>query len=164
MTRSKKDIQTGGCSCAAIRFEFKSTEVLSAHHCFCGDCQRATGCGFATVILIPSAALNVKSGEPKFFATTGKNRAQVNRGFCPNCGSQLYSYLTANPDLVSVKAGSLDESNWVRVNSSTWASSARSWAKPDPEVFAFETSPEDFLHACAPFIEQRLHPPETKAE
>jgi hypothetical protein len=157
-------MQTGGCSCAGIRFEFETAVVLSAHHCFCKDCQRATGSGFATVILIPSTALVVKTGKAKFFATTGKNRAQVKRGFCPNCGSQLYSYLTANPDLVSVKAGSLDESDWVQVNSSTWASSAQPWAKPDPDVFAFETSPEDFLHTCAPFIENRLLPPETTVD
>jgi hypothetical protein len=112
--------ESGGCCCGAVRYSFDRSKALSAHHCFCRDCQRATGSGFATVVLVPESALELEKGELEYYATTGKNGAQVKRGFCRNCGSQIYSYLTANPDLISVKAGLLDRSDWVKPVSSTW--------------------------------------------
>ena len=43
--------RTGACACGAIRFTCEDASA-QAVHCFCRDCQRATGGAFATVLFL----------------------------------------------------------------------------------------------------------------
>ena len=61
-----EDKKTGGCLCGAVSYSFKESSVISAHHCHCKDCQKSTGSGKATIIIVPEAALEIE-GEIKFF-------------------------------------------------------------------------------------------------
>lgn len=131
------NLESGGCLCGAVRFEFPRTELISSHHCHCKDCQRSTGSGFATFCLLPRTALRLLKGDPKFFEVRGESGGTVSRGFCPSCGSPVISYASAIPDLVIIKAGALDRSDWLAPLSSLWASSAQPWAKPDSSIPAF---------------------------
>jgi hypothetical protein len=74
-----------------------------ANHCHCRDCQRCTGSGFATFVVVPEAAFEL-SGEPRGFTVTGESGGSVTRSFCPSCGSQLYSQVTIMPGFFFVKA------------------------------------------------------------
>ena len=47
------NIITGSCQCGNIEIEFDNKKVISAHHCYCKDCQRSTGTGKATILYIP---------------------------------------------------------------------------------------------------------------
>ena len=49
---NENTIETGGCLCGNIRYEFKRKDVVSAGHCHCKDCQRITGSGKATIVFI----------------------------------------------------------------------------------------------------------------
>ena len=46
------NIQTGKCQCGDISYSLHKNKIISAHHCHCKDCQRATGSGKATIIFI----------------------------------------------------------------------------------------------------------------
>ena len=110
------DKQTGSCLCGVITYEFNQSEALSAHHCHCRDCQKITGSGKATILLVPSNSLDV-SGDLKFYTVEGSAGSHVSRGFCSECGSQLISYVNENPDLKFIKVGSIDDSSWVSISS-----------------------------------------------
>ena len=43
------NVITGSCQCGNIEIEFDNKKVISAHHCYCKDCQRSTGTGKATI-------------------------------------------------------------------------------------------------------------------
>ena len=45
---------TGSCLCRAVTYEFDQSSLISAHHCHCSDCQKSTGSGKATILLLPS--------------------------------------------------------------------------------------------------------------
>ena len=47
---------TGGCRCGNVRYEC-TAEPIATLHCHCRDCQYASGGAFATVLLVPAAAL-----------------------------------------------------------------------------------------------------------
>ena len=64
------EIKKGGCLCGKIEYEFDSSKVISAHHCHCKDCQKSTGSGKATILLIPEEDLSL-SGNLKFYTVTG---------------------------------------------------------------------------------------------
>ena len=52
-------LERGGCLCGEVRYTFPRTDVLSAHHCHCKDCQKSTGSGKATILFIPVESLNL---------------------------------------------------------------------------------------------------------
>lgn len=134
------DITTGKCLCGSYRYEFDRQQVLSAHHCHCKDCQRMTGSGKSTIVMVPTQALQAE-GELKTYTVTGTDGAHVTRGFCPECGSQAVSYLEEMPETRFVKAGTLDDSSWVTVESSFWSCSAEPWSPVDSNCAAFDKNP-----------------------
>ena len=135
------EIQKGGCLCGNVNYEFNKSSALTTHHCHCKDCQKSTGSGKATIMLIPKDELKV-SGELKFYTVTGSAGSHVTRGFCENCGSPLVSFVEENADIRFIKLGSLNDSSWVNVESSFWSSTANSWSPTDEDIFSFTHNPE----------------------
>ena len=135
------EIQKGGCLCGNVSYEFNKPSSMTAHHCHCKDCQKSTGSGKATIMLIPKDELKI-SGELKFYTVTGSAGSHVTRGFCENCGSPLVSFVEENADIRFIKLGSLNDSSWVNVESNFWSSTANSWSPADEEIFSFTHNPE----------------------
>ena len=136
------ELATGGCLCGAFTYEFDKSRVVSAHHCHCTDCQKSTGSGKATIVFVPTEALRT-AGELKSFEVTGTDGSHVNRGFCPECGSPLISWLTEMPELRFVKAGGLDDSSWLTISSSYWHDSAQPWSPADESLKSFPRNPTE---------------------
>ena len=134
------DQASGSCLCKRFAYQFDKSSVVSAHHCHCSDCQKMTGSGKATIIMVPREALSTQ-GEMKTYTVTGTDGSHVSRGFCPECGSQVLSHVEEMPTLIFVKAGSLDESSWVEINSSFWSESAQHWSPVDASVPSFDRNP-----------------------
>ena len=42
---TENHIETGGCLCGKIKYEFNRKDVISAGHCHCKDCQKINGAG-----------------------------------------------------------------------------------------------------------------------
>lgn len=122
---------SGGCICGAVRYEVSAEPMMSAI-CYCRDCQRSTGSAFASVLVVPKAAFKLTKGELKHFEVTGDSGNKVSRGFCANCGAPIISLLNAMPDVVAVKAGSLDDPSKFAPGASVYMSSAQPWAPVGP--------------------------------
>ena len=135
------EIQKGGCLCGNVSYEFNKPSSMTTHHCHCKDCQKSTGSGKATIMLIPKDELKI-SGELKFYTVTGSAGSHVTRGFCENCGSPLVSFVEEYADIRFIKLGSLNDSSWVNVESNFWSSTANSWSPADEEIFSFTHNPE----------------------
>ena len=89
MSEEKK---TGGCLCGDISYSFNESSIISASHCHCTDCQKSTGSGKATIIMVPEEALEIR-GELKFYTVIGTDGSHISRGFCEKCGSPLLSLI-----------------------------------------------------------------------
>jgi len=134
------DVQKGRCQCGDISYSFQRDKIISSHHCHCKDCQRATGSGKATIIFIAKKHVNL-IGEPKYYESKGTSGSHVRRGFCPNCGSGILSYTKELPHILFIKAGTLDDSSWVKIDSNFFTKSANDWNKPDESIKSFEKNP-----------------------
>jgi len=134
-------IQKGGCLCGEVGYKFNKPDVVSAHHCHCKDCQKSTGSGKATILLIPAESLEVK-GDIKYYSVKGSAGSHISRGFCENCGSPLISFVEENPAIKFVKAGSLDDSSWVSADSNFFSSSANPWSPVDADIHTFTHNPD----------------------
>lgn len=137
----KNTTETGGCLCGNIRYEFKRKDVVSAGHCHCKDCQRITGSGKATIVFIRTNDLKINNEDYKVFSVIGDDGTNVNRGFCPNCGSPIISFVTEQPQLRFIKAGSLDNSDWLKIESSFWSVSACKWDPINDSLPSYPKNP-----------------------
>ena len=131
---------TGSCLCGQLTYSLTRENVISAHHCHCRDCQRVTGSGRATILIVPTDDFDYR-GEASRFRVIGADGGHVWREFCPTCGSQVFSHMEETPHLRFVKAGSLDDSSWVAPVSSFWTSTAEPWSPADPGLPGTERNP-----------------------
>ena len=135
------NIQNGSCFCGNINYRFLQNSAISTHHCHYRDCQKLTGSGKATIVMIPDEALTLEGGL-KFFTVTGTAGSHISRGFCSDCGSPVMSFIEENPGIKLIKAGTLDNSSWASVMSNFWSSSAAEWSPADQAVHTFAENPD----------------------
>ena len=131
---------TGKCQCGKISYSLNQDKVISGHHCHCKDCQRVTGSGKATILFIARKYIDIK-GDLKYFESKGSSGSTVRRGFCDNCGSGVLSYAKEIPHIVYVKAGTLDDSSWLKIDSNFFTDSSHDWNRPDESIKSFQGNP-----------------------
>lgn len=129
----------GGCLCGAVRYQTASTPVIAAN-CHCRDCQRATGSGYAPTLFVLTGSLAI-TGEVKYHATKGDSGHAVSRGFCGNCGSQLFGLVELMPGLTALRAGSLDDPTAFHPTMDIYVASAQPWDFMDPALPKFDKLP-----------------------
>jgi len=125
----------GGCLCGAVRYESHAAPVYQLH-CHCRDCQKASGSGSAPILFFPVQGLSVE-GEVTYYESKGSSGKSIYRGFCPKCGSQLFGRLERLPDLLSIRAGTLDDPSEFKPQLHIHASQAPSWECLDPALRSF---------------------------
>src|SRR5690242_7381838 len=119
---------TGRCLCGNVTYRIDG-EPFAQAVCHCADCQRQTGTAFSVVIGVPTPAFHVDGDTLSSFATTGDlHGTPTNRHFCSNCGSPIYSAVDAQPEVVYVKAGTLDDFTQIVPTVEVFTRSAQPWA------------------------------------
>lgn len=124
---------TGQCFCGQVRFTIDA-EPLGARMCWCRDCQYIAS-GSPTVNVIFPAEAVAYNGEITTIVKTAESGNTVERGFCPQCGSQMYSKTLEPTGLpIRIRAGTLDDPELIAPTAIIWAGSAPSWAELDPNL------------------------------
>lgn len=132
-------IYKGGCACRSIRYEIAAEPMLMAH-CQCRDCQEQTGGGHASVLVFPRAAVKL-SGTPTQYASMPDSGKEKVRGFCPQCGSPLYTLLQSMPDAFLLKASSLDDPTVFLPQMVLYTARGYPWDHIDPSLPRFAGMP-----------------------
>jgi hypothetical protein len=131
---------TGGCLCGAVRY--KSTgEPGFALLCHCRDCQRQSGSAFAAGWRVPAAGFRVTQGEPKLYVRAADSGNAITRAFCPDCGTMLFLRVSARPDLVAIRVGTLDDPSGFRPEADIFVKSAQPWDYMNPDLPKYPTYP-----------------------
>jgi hypothetical protein len=69
------------------------------------------------------------TGQTKTFHDTGDSGKAVDRRFCPECGSPIVSEVAVMPDIAFIKAGTLDETQWLAPTMEVYCASAQGWVE-----------------------------------
>ena len=83
----------------------------------------------------------VVTGTPTTFERMADSGNRVARAFCGTCGSPVLSTNTALPDVVFVRASSLDDPEQFTPGMNVYASRAPSWARLDRSLATFAEMP-----------------------
>ncbi|MDN4059763.1 GFA family protein [Massilia sp. YIM B02769] len=130
---------SGGCLCGAVRFEASAEPVFSGN-CHCRDCQRSSGSAFTPAIFVQSDQVHIQ-GTVKYFESRADSGNAISRGFCPECGSQLFAKLQMMPGVLGLRAGTLDTPESFRPTLDMYTASAAHWDHMDPALPKFREAP-----------------------
>lgn len=119
---------TGQCLCGEIKYEFDG-DPLMAGICHCKNCQRQAGSAFSTLFGVPKATFNM-TGTPKLYQDADTDSGNtVERYFCGNCGSPIYSAIPSQPDVLFLKTGTLDSTEGFAPQFQVWCDSKQNWVQ-----------------------------------
>lgn len=118
---------TGRCSCGEVRYESAGPALFSVI-CHCRDCQRASGSGGVPVLGVAKASFSFV-GPIKQSQKKGGSGQMAVRNFCSECGSLLFGTPESAPEMVTIYAGSLDDSAAFSPREALFVAHRPSWAK-----------------------------------
>lgn len=130
----------GGCACAAVRY----SSVGKPHagiHCQCRACQKSSGTGHTSNLLLDAYLFDLR-GTLTYWRSTGDSGNLVDRGFCGVCGTPILTKSTGFPELVFVRAATLDEPNLFRPTMIIHGNTAPEWDAIDIGLPYFSGAPE----------------------
>ncbi len=129
----------GGCLCRSIRYE-ASPPVLGQAVCHCRNCQKQSGSAFSVLVAVQRPALKIEP-FPVFYEDTADSGQWVNRYFCNRCGSPIFSEVAGSPDVLYLKAGTLDDPNWLAPRVHVWCDSAWPWTTFSADAIKIAKNP-----------------------
>lgn len=132
---------TGGCQCGAIRYEI-TAKPLTLYACHCTDCQKQSASAFGMTFRIKGESLKITAGTTQEWHTVADSGNAKVAHFCGTCGTRLYNAPARHPGALSIKAGTLDDTSWLRPVGSVWTRSAQPWVTVPPSPLNHETQPD----------------------
>ena len=103
--------------------------------CHCKNCQRQAGSAFSTLAGVPTSDFNFTSGQPKLYKDSDTDSGNtVERYFCGNCGSPIYSAIAAQPDTLFLKTGTMDDTSGFTPQFHVWCDSKQDWVSLEENV------------------------------
>jgi hypothetical protein len=129
----------GGCACGRIRYRITRTPNTVAA-CHCRRCQYFAGGGPNYSIVVARGGLEITEGEPKQVELRADRGMRVDRFFCPDCGTHLFSD-TADRPYTPVRVGTLDDPEPWAPKFHMWTEAAPAWHPIDSGRPQFDKAP-----------------------
>ena len=117
----------GRCLCGEVSYDVLDRPQM-AGICHCKNCQRQAGSAFSTLWSVARADFQLTGATPKCYvdADTSSGSA-VERHFCGDCGSPIYSIVPGSPDSLFLKTGTLDDTGDFEPQFHVWCDSKQRW-------------------------------------
>ncbi len=132
---------TGGCQCGSVRYALSGPPVVF-YVCHCTECQKQSASGFGESLRVRAADLAV-TGDTATFVRDAGAPSECRCEFCPACGSRLFHRRAAYAETLNVKAGSLDDTSWLKPAGHIWTRSKQAWVAIPPDALTYDGQPND---------------------
>ena len=130
---------TGRCLCDSVVVSI-DREPIGTRTCLCRDCQKFGGGNGTTNAFFAEDSVSYQ-GELSWYESLADSGNTTWRGFCPKCGSHIFTKGSGRPDLIGIRLGALDDSDLVTPQATIWTESAPTWAVFDPDLPQFPKAP-----------------------
>ena len=121
----------GSCLCGSITFESEAEAVLTGI-CHCRHCRKQGGGAFSINLAVPRASLKIQGRPLRTFHDRAETGQPVQHLFCGTCGSPIVSYSDGLPGVAFNKAGTLEDTSWLKPTMEIWCETAQPWVVIDP--------------------------------
>jgi hypothetical protein len=129
----------GGCHCGYIAYEAEADPAKTTI-CHSTDCQRLSGSAFRTVVRVAGETFKIVSGQPTIYVKTAESGAKRVQGFCPRCGSSIYSTAEGDePKFYSIRVGTIRQRVALVPKLQIWSRSQLHWVTDLASVPTLET-------------------------
>lgn len=130
---------TGGCQCGSMRYELNGPPVVF-YICHCLECQKQSSSAFGQSLQVRVADLKIE-GTTGLFERGAASGASVVCEFCNQCGTRLFHRRPAYGDLLNIKAGTLDNTSWLRPAGHIWTKSKQPWVVIPDDTLNYAEQP-----------------------
>jgi len=154
MTKVSLPIE-GGCHCGALRYEV-SGPPLMIYCCHCTNCQKITGSAFVMSATIVEASFGFTKGESKKIEWKSDAGNDRYGHFCGDCGCRIAHGQTPSIGVLSLRAGTFDDTSWVWPGGHIWLRSAQPWFQPAESDTTCDVQPTDYSAFVEHFKAQNL--------
>lgn len=114
---------SGGCLCGKIRYTVKSLPI-SQGICFCHQCKKTGSIFGSSLMVLHKKTFEYVQNVVSFYETKSDSGSTVRRHFCKECGSHVFSEISDVPDIITLKAATLDDLSLFAPQFSAWTKSA----------------------------------------
>jgi hypothetical protein len=131
----------GRCHCGYVSFEAEADPETTTI-CNCTDCQTMSGAPLRAGIITRPGTFVLLSGEPTIYRKTGDSGAVRPQGFCPRCGTAIYSTSDGNdPKPYFVRVGALRQRNELVPRRQGFVRSQQAWINDINSIPKFDGMP-----------------------
>lgn len=130
----------GSCNCGDIHYEV-GAPFLAQVACHCKQCQQHTQSAFALTGTISAEDFKITQGTPHKWTKTADSGNQIDCYFCPRCGNRIYHQNPAQPDLIRLKLGTLDDTRVINPTLHIWTKMKQDWYTVPEGVRSYPQQP-----------------------
>jgi hypothetical protein len=131
----------GGCHCGYITYEAE-IDPEKVMICSCVDCQTLSGSVFRTVAFTQQGSFKLRSGNAKTYVRTGESGNKRPQGFCPECGTPIYSTTVGDdPKVHVIRVGTARQRDELVPKVHLWFRSAQRWIAELDSIPKIDTQP-----------------------
>lgn len=129
---------TGRCLCGAVTYRADAPPLWQMH-CHCESCRRSTGAAFASFFGLRDGTWHWTGREPALFHSS----PDVDRLFCPACGTPMAYRSTRFPRETHLHAGTLDDPQTYRPTAHVHSAEMQHWADINDHLPRHAASSDD---------------------
>jgi len=120
------DTYEGSCQCGEVRYCITG-ESINLFACHCTQCQKQSSSAFGMALWISNYYIESQSGELKKWSRRTPTGFEMTCEFCDVCGTRIFHLHSANPKVISIKPGTLDDTTMLNPTSHIWTSESQKW-------------------------------------
>ena len=133
---------SGGCQCGACRYE-----VTGAPHrlyaCHCTECRKQSASAFGISLIVSAGDFRLTAGTPRVWERPTASGGRIACSFCPDCGTRLFHWSSTEPEVLSIKGGSLDNAPDLSEAYHIWTASKLPGVIIPPVATSYPGEPPD---------------------
>jgi hypothetical protein len=144
----------GGCVCGALSYRL-SAGPLYVIACHCLPCQCLSGSDYSLSMFVKREHFALLTGSAARCDRTADSGRMVAGFFCGECGVRVWHENLHSPQLLNIKAGTLDDPSWAVPVGHIWTQRKKSHVRFADDAILVQGQPKDrqaFVDAWAKAI------------
>jgi hypothetical protein len=126
---------------------------LTLYCCHCSECQHQSSSAFGMSMRVARADVEIDMDALAFWIRDAGRKTEAHARFCPQCGTRIM-HDRPDSEAVTIKAGTLDDTSWLRPVGHIWTASAQGWMAIHGDTLNYDRQPENYDDLVAAWREQ----------